>query len=123
MTHVPIYLGVGNVENPLKSAARKSQPERVTNRTLRPVTTNDIFSGDRLVSVRSSDLGHNSISFRCETFKLGVPPNVSLTAPQVFVKKLFGFALFQHQHKRERAQSLSDVRKIEFTSNLSVYNQ
>src|SRR5215813_8938641 len=103
MTHVPIYLRVGNVENPLKGAAFKSQPERVTNRTLRSVTTDDVFSGDRLVSVRSSDLGYNSISVRRKTFELGVPQNVSLMAPQVFVKKMFGFALFQHQHKRERA--------------------
>src|SRR5262245_46345296 len=103
MTHVPIYLRVGNVENPLKGAAFKSQPERVTNRTLRSVTTNDIFSGDSLVFVRGSDLVHNSISVLRKAFELGVPPDVSLMAPQVFVKKMFVFALFQHQHKREGA--------------------
>src|SRR5262245_18446648 len=100
MTHVPIYLRVGNIENPLKGAAFKSQPERVTNRTLRCVTTNDLFSGDSLVFVRGSDLGHNSISVLRKTFKFGFPPNVSLMALQVFVMKMFGFAFFQYQHKR-----------------------
>src|SRR5262245_6700024 len=103
MSQAPIDPRVGNVENPLKGAAFKSQPERVTNRTLRSVTTNDILCGDGLVFVRASDLGHNSISVWRKTFELGVPQNVSLMAPQVFVKKMFGFALFQHQHKRERA--------------------
>jgi hypothetical protein len=65
-------------------------------------------------------LGHNPGRVLRKTFEFGLPQNLSLMIAKVFVKELFGFALLQHQHKWKRAQSFSDVGKLEFTAYLSV---
>src|SRR5262245_56806370 len=122
MTQLPIDLRVGNGENPLERASYKSQPERVTNQTLRSVTTNNIFCGDGLsFVVRGLDLGNHALGILREAFEFGVPPDILVMALQIFVKKLLSLALLQHQNKRKGAHASSHIREREFTSNLSVY--
>src|SRR5215813_5740841 len=113
MTQLPIDLRVGDVENPLERAALKSQSERVTNRTLRSVTTNNIFGGDRLsFIVRGLELSHDAVRILREAFEFGVPPYILVMALQIFVKKLLSLALLQHQDKRKGAHALSDIREL-----------
>src|SRR5437867_11650473 len=86
----------------------------MTHQTFRSVTAYDIFGSDSLrFAVGRFDLSHDAIRVLRKTLKFGFPQNITLMLSDIFVKKMFGFALLQHQHKRKGTQALSNVGKLE----------
>src|SRR5262245_45134297 len=96
----------------------------MTHQTLRSVAAYDIFGSDSLrFVVGRFDLSHDAIGFLRKTEKFGFPQNIALITAEKFIKKVFGLALLQHQHKWKRAQALSNVGKFEFAAYFSVDQQ
>src|SRR5262249_22389207 len=114
-------LRVGHIEDSFERTAAESEAELMTHQTLRSVAAYNIFGSDSLrFVVGGFDVSHDAIRVLRKTLKFGFPQNITLMLLEIFVKKTFGFALLQHQHKRKRTQALSNVGKFEFAAYFSV---
>src|SRR5215813_2727861 len=117
-------LRIGHIKDSFECTATESEAELMTHQTLRSVAAYDIFGSDSLcfIVVRFS-LSHDAISILRKTEKFRFPQNIALMIAEIFIKKVFGFALLQHQHKWKRAQTLSNVGKFEFAAYFSIDQQ
>ena len=119
---LPINAHIGDVEQTFKSAALKRKPERMPDQALGAITANQVFAGDDLRFAGAIlNLRRHVRSVLRKTFQFRLPQNFTLVSSNVLVEQTLIFALLQDEHERVGAQSVSDVRQINFAKDLSAF--
>src|SRR5215467_2141163 len=117
-------LRIGHIKDSFECTATESEAELMTHQALRSVAAYDIFGSDGLrFLVGRFDLSDDAIHALRKTEKFRFPQNIALMTAEIFIKKVFGFTLLQHQHKWKGAKTLSNVGEFEFATYFSIDQQ
>ena len=124
MAELPIYLHIGDIEQPLERAAFKVNAERVTDTTFCAIAADQKFCFQSLrLAACGLDMRLYARFVLSEIRQLGLPVNVFAVCFEKIVQQMFMLALFDDKQKWIRTHSLPYIREFHRAAYLAAFDQ